>query len=278
MSRPIAFRPALTAAMMVALLAGSARAAAPAYTYAPIDVDFIGSINNKGEMAGYNFTETGEEGFVISNGTVTPFPDTAVWGINDRGQVVALSPDGSVLIDRGRSTPINIPDTLFSITLDVNNNGQVCGFAFGELAAFGYVLDTRSGALTVVAHDDAVFGTILLGINDGGEAVGYYVDADWNFIGFHYKDGVFTPVTGPSGEPAYPAAINKLGQIAGDYYDAENHIHSFVLTGGEFTPIEVPGAVPGSVGARGINDRGQVVGYYLDADFNELSFLATPTR
>jgi hypothetical protein len=274
MSRPFAFRPVLVVAAFVAFLAGSASAAAPGYTYAAVDVGYIGSVNNKGQMVGSD----GTDGVLISNGNVTAFPDAALWGINDRGQAVGLDFEGAVLIDRGRSTPIDIPGAVFNYALGINNLGQVCGLAFGEDAAFGYVLDTRSGAITTVEHADAVFGTILLGINDAGEAVGYYVDAEFNLIGFHYHDGVFTPLVGPDGETVYPAAINNLGQIAGDYYDADGNIHSFVLTGGDFVPIEVPGALAGSVGARGINDRGQVVGYYLDGELNELSFVATPTR
>ena len=120
-------------------------------------------------------------------------------------------------------------------------------------------------AIAAVDHPDAVFGTAALGINDHGQLVGYYVDADWNFVGFHYQDGVLTTMTGPNGEYAYPAAINNLGQIAGEFSGGQG----FVLTRGKYEILDLPGWV----GPRGINDRGQVVGY---VDF--VSFVATPSH
>ena len=42
-----------------------------------------------------------------------------------------------------------------------------------------------------------------------------------------------------------------------------------------FTTIDVPGAANGTV-AYGINDAGQIVGYYLDAAGTFHGFLATP--
>jgi uncharacterized membrane protein len=268
----------LMATAMVSMLAGRAMAQS-GYTYSLIPHDYVGSINNQGQMVGSDFTDISMDGFLLDKDVSTSMPDSPAWGINDRGQIVASAPSGSVLIDRGRVTPIVIPDSWFDYALGLNNHGQVCGLYFGfDFNMHAYVVDTNTGKVAVVDHPDAVFGTAALGINDHGQLVGYYVDADWNFVGFLYQDGVFTAITGPQGEYVYPAAINNLGEIAGDYFDADFNIHNFVLTRGVFTPIDVPGSAPGSVGVRGINDRGQVVGYALDADFNYVSFLATPSH
>ena len=50
--------------------------------------------------------------------------------------------------------------------------------------------------------------------------------------------------------------------------------HGFVDTGGSFTTIDVPGA-SSTQGAFGINDSGQIVGWWFGA-IGEHGFLATP--
>ena len=41
--------------------------------------------------------------------------------------------------------------------------------------------------------------------------------------------------------------------------------HGFLLSGGTYTRLDVPGSYPDSTGASGINNAGQIVGSYLDA-------------
>jgi probable HAF family extracellular repeat protein len=47
-------------------------------------------------------------------------------------------------------------------------------------------------------------------------------------------------------------------------------------TGGSFTTIDPPGARPFGSVANGINNNGQIVGYFGDASGNDEGFLATP--
>jgi hypothetical protein len=62
------------------------------------------------------------------------------------------------------------------------------------------------------------------------------------------------------------------GQDAGDADGAPtnpfpaNTFHAFLLDDGEFTTIDPPGASGALTAATGINDHGQVVGYYFEAD------------
>lgn len=65
-------------------------------------------------------------------------------------------------------------------------------------------------------------------------------------------------------------AINQWGAVVGTYLDATNVYHGFVRSPqGQFTTFEVPGAdtTPNSYNgtvAQGINDLGEIVGYYAD--------------
>jgi probable HAF family extracellular repeat protein len=121
-------------------------------------------------------------------------------------------------------------------------------------------------------------GTVPFGINDSGEIVGNYVDSNSVLHGFLYSNGTYTTVTDPSartdsgfqGFGTYAHSINGSGQIVGYYVDATtNGDRGFLYSGGPngtYTTLDDPSAEQGSgVGtvAFGINDLGQIVGYYV---------------
>jgi probable HAF family extracellular repeat protein len=60
----------------------------------------------------------------------------------------------------------------------------------------------------------------------------------------------------------------------GTYADANFEEHGFLLSRGTFTTIDVPNG--NFTNAFGINERGQIVGRYVDASGNVHGFLATP--
>jgi probable HAF family extracellular repeat protein len=64
-----------------------------------------------------------------------------------------------------------------------------------------------------------------------------------------------------------------MGQIVGRYSDA-NGSHGFLYSNGTYTTLDDPLAANGTQ-AFGINDSGQIVGYYSDASFTEHGFLLT---
>jgi uncharacterized membrane protein len=63
-------------------------------------------------------------------------------------------------------------------------------------------------------------------------------------------------------------AINNGGEIVGDYYNCLTSgcpEHGFVLDKGVYTSIDVPGAASGGTGAEGINNSGDVVGFFYSS-------------
>ena len=84
-------------------------------------------------------------------------------------------------------------------------------------------------------------------------------------------DPVYITIVDPSATNATNAnGINNLGQIVGNYYDASFTSHGFIQDGGIFTSIDNPLAAQGDPNVsqgtvlNGINDAGQVAGYYYD--------------
>jgi probable HAF family extracellular repeat protein len=98
--------------------------------------------------------------------------------------------------------------------------------------------------------------TFASGINDNGQIVGGFLDANENYHGFLVTGGSLTTFNVP-GLPTVAYGINNSGQIVG--YDGQG----FLDTDGSFTTITVP--VPNySTSAYGINNKGQIMGWYSE--------------
>jgi probable HAF family extracellular repeat protein len=65
-----------------------------------------------------------------------------------------------------------------------------------------------------------------------------------------------------------------VDQIVGYYYDSLNDQHGFMYDGATYTTVDEPSGVSGTY-ATGINNRGEIVGYYLDGNKTH-GFLASP--
>jgi probable HAF family extracellular repeat protein len=128
------------------------------------------------------------------------------------------------------------------------------------LIGHGFLLD--GDVFITIDHPDAVTETAASAINNRGQIVGGYVDAEGTIRGFLLKDGVFTPIDHPdagAGPSAGTVArdTNKRGQIVGFYVDAEGEVHGFLRDKqGVFTPIDQPGC-PSGTGDRNRSLRHQ---------------------
>jgi probable HAF family extracellular repeat protein len=108
------------------------------------------------------------------------------------------------------------------------------------------------------------FGAIVNGINDKGQAVGYYTTTN-STNGFLYSNGKYTTIDVPGATATVLQGINDKGQIVG-YYElgSSNTPHGFLYSGGTFINIDEPLATNGTV-VTGINNKGEIVGYYQDS-------------
>src|SRR6185312_11186887 len=104
-----------------------------------------------------------------------------------------------------------------------------------RIATAGYVIAT--------IDDPGAVGTALLGINDNGQIVGFGTGQG----GFLYSGNTFTNIG-----LTYATGINNIGQIVAE--DAFEQ--GYLISGGIRFPLP-PGA-----GVRGINDAGQMVGFF----------------
>jgi hypothetical protein len=115
--------------------------------------------------------------------------------------------------------------------------------------------------------------TEALGLNDRGQVVGRYDDADGVTQGFLREvNGRYVALSPPAGAVFNaPRDINDAGDIVGRYLDGDRVSHGYVLHHGVYTIVDFPGAV--STRVRGISNRGVITGNFFYDDGVERGFI-----
>jgi probable HAF family extracellular repeat protein len=111
---------------------------------------FAFSINNSGQVAGYNNDSTGGyHGFVYSGGVFTTLDvpsalRTYAYGINDSGQVSGFYVDASAVrhgfvYSGGVFTTLDVPSARYTYANGINNSGQVTGYYWDGSGVYGFI-------------------------------------------------------------------------------------------------------------------------------------------
>ena len=102
--------------------------------------------------------------------------------------------------------------------------------------------------------------TVFYGLNNAGQAVGYYDDPDKVSHGIIVQDGELTQFDFPGAAETLIFGVSETGVLAGNIVDAAGVSHGFM---GD-AQIDVPGAR--TTYADHVNAGGILVGSYIDAD------------
>jgi hypothetical protein len=104
----------------------------------------------------------------------------------------------------------------------------------------------------------------LLGINNDGKAVGFYVDAKGNSHAYELNQatGVFTAINVPGAVSTVATGINNDGAIVGYSTNSKKVTSSWLLHGSSLITFQFPGG--SDTMAFGVNNPDTVVGTYLD--------------
>ena len=214
---------------------------------------------------------------------------TTAMGINNHGDIVGVCnvPNthklvGFVRSEEGDFSLLDPPGSISSAALGINDRGQVVGF-------YQFTPYDRHGFLRHKIHDDAVVfddidvdgavATEATAINESGTIVGMAYAGDGTIHGYILKKGVIVPLDAPDARDTAAFGINARGDVAGNWdTNPWTTGHGFVVSKGHFRTFDAPDAAPDSTAGFGINDRGQVVGFYTDLDGKAHGFLATETR
>jgi uncharacterized membrane protein len=246
-------------------------------------------LNNCGDVVGFYVDVHGtQHGFAYSkkDGYRTiDIPGAAevyLFGINDAQTIVGGWRDNSgilrgfVLINN-KTTPVNFPGAVDTLPLGINAQGDIVGgYDLGDQSTtIGFLF--RKGRYSALQNPIAAPSqTQPNGINNRGQIVGDYGDASGVFHAFLLEEGRYSTIDFPEAQQDSVAnGINSAGQVAARYFDGPGNNQGYVFFRGDYAPLIFPGAAATS--AQGINDKGQIVGFYRAVGGGPVqSFIASP--
>jgi probable HAF family extracellular repeat protein len=260
----------------------------------------LDDINDQGEIVG-NFV-AGPVGFLLdakSRFTDIECPgaidSTAAKSINKRGEISGFCFAGGRVHGffrdkKGQYTLLDFPGATLAEAIGINDDGQVVGdYRDSDGRFHGFFWDAGLFLTFDVPFPEAT-STAPNAINNVGQIVGFYFDNNVTEMfpnghahGFLYHNGTFSSFDVPGASETLPLDINDHGQIVGVYANSDMVAHSFLLEDGRLSTFEIP--FPGVVftDVSGINNRGQIVGRYLENNPDDIfnpffnhGFIATP--
>jgi PEP-CTERM motif len=266
-------------------------------------------ISNTGQVVGFTVNA---QNVPLSNYSGTPgsttllsnLPGQTALGINSAGNIVGGNGITAFYLPSGGSPQtLNVPGGSIN-AFGINDKGNIVGqfnSANGAIPGF-YLPNIGSSAFTQInaPAGSAVNIVNAQGVNDNGLVVGFYEGNDGQVHGF--DAGIFNAMNGflagnAIPDPTVPAVagepgatfvfsqilgINDEGLAVGYYGDSTTSQHGFLYNTntGTYTFLDDP-AEAFSNGVEvtqitGINNAGDLSGFYTDANGVAHSFLATP--
>jgi CHRD domain-containing protein len=166
--------------------------------------------------------------------------------------------------------------------LGVNDNGVAVGF-YDDAAgnSHAYEVNQATRVYTAIKIPGAV-SAAATGINNAGDIVGIATDSAKVTTSWLLKGGHLTTYQFPGGSDTQALGINSTDHIVGSYLDGQGAQHGFVLKNplgprSAWQKIDDPNGI-GSTVVNGINDAGDLVGFYTDSAGNTDGMLAMVTK
>ena len=167
--------------------------------------------------------------------------------------------------------------------LGVNDGDIAVGF-WTDAAGnnHGYEYDINNGRYAAVTDPSAPSASLTAAaINNDGAIAGFYVNQDGVTDGFIKTGHRFTDLAVPGAASTMALGVNDHDEVVGSYTVGSGSnavMHGFTWTpGGGFTTVDDPHGM-GTTTINGVNDAGDLVGFYVDSAGNTDGLLATPHR
>jgi probable HAF family extracellular repeat protein len=278
--------PAFLIALALALPAASQAAD---YRYAALDFPgaantAIYALNGRRQMVGAEKDAAGNHHAIISDGTRLRLIDpdgvigraTQSWAysINSLGEIAGAYADAAGLLHGyvrradGALEFVEFPGAKGTQAYGINDEGTVIG-VYADTAGNGHAFTLRHGRYEQ-ADLSGTLQTVPLSIDRAGDIVGEAVKTT-ETTGYGYvehRDGRFTLFSDPVAPPeqTFFISINNRHAILGAWFDAAGNQFNFVLHDGRYVPFDLPAGFGATyVSAQTINDRGDIVGFDIDA-------------
>jgi probable HAF family extracellular repeat protein len=166
-----------------------------------------------------------EEGEIQELPAIAGDTDGVANAINDEGQAVGQTGNctnafHAMLWQNGTATDLGTLGGLLLAPLDINNRGQIVGFAFSPDFTTILAFLWQNGVPTNLGSLPPDVFSLALGINDKGQVVGDSCDVSFSCRAFLWQDGTMTELNNLVHDRNAPFlenanSINSRGQIAG---------------------------------------------------------------
>jgi hypothetical protein len=241
-------------------------------------------MNDSGNICGsYTDSSGNAHGYILyANGKVKTidYPgssDTYISAMNNdddlAGSTYANGTDSGFVDIKGKFTVFN--STNFTTPLAINKHGSVTGY-----------VSTETGSETFFVYENGVFTSTPLpntyfsagfAINAHNLVVGQLANPTRQEYGFFYSSAGHEKIIGPHGSTdSFATGINDNGDVTGANFDSKIVSTGYVYSKGAYTTLSIPGYT--NFGGVAINNAGQVLGDYVDANGTPQTFLATPAK
>jgi len=247
-------------------------------------------ISERGDIVGEFIDSSGVvRGFVrFSDGSFSaPIVDpndtvgfTEGRGINNSGTVDGdyVGADGfvhSFLLSGGTFTEYDVPGTVQTNLLSINDNGDLTGAFDPDGSGIFQAFIDHGGTITSYSVPGAA-GTLAYEMNNNKKlTVGYYIDASGILHG-QYRDanGALNFPIDPTGSVATVLfGVNNRNWVAGRYADSAGVTHGLLFVPPDsFTTFDYPGSAFTSL--NGISSQGNICGRFVDASGIAHGFIA----
>lgn len=164
---------------------------------------------------------------------------------------------------------VNDRDVAVGFYTDANGNNH------------GYEYNIVTNRYSTVTYQDA--SLTAAAINDRGDVAGFYTNpGSGNTDGFiKVRNQTFIDLAVPGASSTMALGVNGSDEVVGTYTVGSGDsavMHGFTWTPQHgFRTVDDPHGM-GTTTINGVNDFGQLVGFYVDANGNTDGFLATPQR